>query len=219
MATPSTTTDPRPWEGPDWAPTHELVAQALYESDWRHQLGLEPGDPWPTNRRITWDDLAGPRGEEVRGNYLRLARASIAAIRRGDDLPDPDDLGDQILDADRVARIAWAYDPAGTIYNDIHRLARSHENQRRELNASRTLVALLDREADQADGTEFSLEIAASVVADLRYLVGYLAERLAVHGPTVLIEQRHLEVIRVARRDANSAGIERGSAPISDTAP
>lgn len=109
-----TDTDTRP-------STREVVARALYD--------VERG---ASCSRIVWDDLTGEFGEQVRQDYLQLADAALAAMRRGDDLPDPDEIGTDILDADRVARIAWFYDPAGTLYNDVHRLARSHENLRNE---------------------------------------------------------------------------------------
>lgn len=85
--------------------------------------------------------------EDVVASYHLTARTVLEALRDGT-LPSPD-ATDIMLTEDQVSRILWHYDPAGTCYADVARLAHSHEAQRRRIAALASLVDAVGREAEE----------------------------------------------------------------------
>ena len=85
--------------------------------------------------------------EDVVESYYLTARTVLEALR-DHHLPSADERT-IVLDEDQVSRILFHYDPSGTAYADVARLAHSHEVIRRRLTARESLIDAVAREAEE----------------------------------------------------------------------
>lgn len=81
-------------------------------------------------------------------SFELTARTVLEALR---DRHLPDTAAKEMLTEDQVSRILFHYDPSGTAYADIARLAHSHERLRRRLAARESLIDAVAREAEEED--------------------------------------------------------------------
>lgn len=114
-------------------------------------------------------------------SFELTARTVLEALRDRH-LPDP--VEKAMLTKDQVLRILWHYDPSGTAYADVARLAHSHE-------AIRSTAQALH------GATEASNHAAGQYLGELIWLIGHLADN---HGaPALLLPARLASHVSGAR--------------------
>lgn len=167
----------------------EEIAAVLYQDD-RDQGQISEASAIPVEGH-----------EDVVESYYLTARTVLEALRDRH-LPGPDET-DTVLTEDQVSRILWHYDPAGSAYADVARLAHSHEAIRAAAQALNT-------------ATETSTHAAGQYLGEMVWLVGHLADN---HGaPALLLPARLASHVSGARAIYDPARYT-VAIPLDQTAP